>query len=242
MLEELALAGPEHLDASYVAGYDRKAGFDPAPDVELLRSLGLGADSTLVDLGAGTGTLALAVAPYCKRVVAVDVSPAMLDALRAKLGERANVECVQAGFLSYRHTGAPPEFVYTRNALHHLPDFWKAVALERLASLLPVGGTLRLRDLVFSYESGDVEAGIAAWLDRAAASSDDGWTREELETHIREEFSTFTWLLEPMLERAGFEIVTAEYAPIGAYADYVCVRRTVQTAGSDPSDSGVRHP
>lgn len=226
MLEELALAGPEHLDEAYVAGYDRKAGFDPVPDVELLRSLGLGAESTLVDLGAGTGTFALAAAPYCKRVVAVDVSPAMVDALRAKAGEQANVECVQAGFLSYRHTGAPPDFVYSRNALHHLPDFWKAVALERLSARLQEGGTLRLRDLVFSYEPADAEAGIAAWLDRAVASSDDGWTRAELETHLREEFSTFTWLLEPMLEHAGFEIVARDYAAIGAYADYVCVRRS----------------
>lgn len=226
MLEELALAGPEHLDEAYVAGYDRKAGFDPVPDVELLRSLGLGAESTLVDLGAGTGTFALAAAPYCKRVVAVDVSPAMVDALRAKAGEQANVECVQAGFLSYRHTGAPPDFVYSRNALHHLPDFWKAVALERLSARLQEGGTLRLRDLVFSYEPADAEAGIAAWLDRAVASSDDGWTRAELETHLREEFSTFTWLLEPMLEHAGFEIVARDHAAIGAYADYVCVRRS----------------
>jgi len=127
LLEELALAGPEHLDEAYVSGYDRKAGFDPGPDVELLRSLGLGPGSTVVDLGAGTGTFALAVAPYCERVVAVDVSPAMLDALSAKVAEHGatNVECVQAGFLSYEHSGAPPEFVYSRNALHHLPDFWK---------------------------------------------------------------------------------------------------------------------
>jgi ubiquinone/menaquinone biosynthesis C-methylase UbiE len=29
LLREIALAGSEHLDASYVAGYDRKARFDP---------------------------------------------------------------------------------------------------------------------------------------------------------------------------------------------------------------------
>jgi hypothetical protein len=149
----------------------------------------------------------------------------MIDAVRAKLDGAGNVECVRAGFLSYHHTGAPPDFVYTRNALHHLPDFWKAVALERIASLLPAHGKLRLRDLVFSYEPADVEAGIAAWLDRAVASSEAGWTRAELETHLRDEFSTFTWLLEPMLEHAGFEIVDVEYAPIGAYADYTCSRR-----------------
>lgn len=29
-LDELAHAGPEHLDPSYVAGYERKGGYDPA--------------------------------------------------------------------------------------------------------------------------------------------------------------------------------------------------------------------
>jgi hypothetical protein len=34
MIDELAHAGPEHLDPAFVAGYDRKQGHpDPAPDV-----------------------------------------------------------------------------------------------------------------------------------------------------------------------------------------------------------------
>jgi hypothetical protein len=51
----------------------------------------------------------------------------------------------------------------------------------------------------------------------------EGWTRAELEAHVRDEHSTFTWLLEPVLERAGFEIREAERS--SAYAAYVCVRR-----------------
>src|SRR5215471_16851744 len=132
--DELVHAGDEHLDPAYVATYDRKAAVDPAADLALLRSQGLSAMSTLVDLGAGTGTFTLAAAPFCKRVVAVDVSPAMLTALHAK-AERlgcANIEFVRAGFLSYQHAGDPADVVYSRNALHHLPDFWKALALQRI--------------------------------------------------------------------------------------------------------------
>src|SRR3954471_1397103 len=80
-IDELAYAGPEHLDPAYVETYERKAGFDPAPDVALLRQHGLGAEATLVDVGAGTGAFALAAAPHCRRVVAVDVSAAMLERL-----------------------------------------------------------------------------------------------------------------------------------------------------------------
>jgi SAM-dependent methyltransferase len=228
LLDEIALAGREHVDVEYVAGYDRKARFDPNGDLDELREHGLGGDSTLVDLGAGTGTFALAAAAICKRVVAVDVSPAMVTAMRAKVAERrlTNVECVEAGFLSYEHGGAPADFVYTRNALHHLPDFWKALALRRMADFLRAGGVLHLRDLVFAFDVREADARIENWLETAAAERpEDGWTRDELETHLREEHSTFSWLLEPMIEQAGFEIERADYGPLGVYAHYVCVKR-----------------
>jgi SAM-dependent methyltransferase len=228
LLEEIALAGPEHLDPAYVAGYDRKAQFDPAGDLDDLRSRGLGPASTLIDFGAGTGTFALAAASLCRRVIAVDVSPAMVETIRARVAEEGatNVECVQAGLLSYEHHGAPVDFIYTRNTLHHLPDFWKGIALSRMAEFLVPGGILRLRDLVFSFDLHEAEACIAAWIDAVAVERpEDGWTREELATHVREEFSTFSWLLEPMIERAGFEISAADYGTLAAHADYVCVKR-----------------
>jgi SAM-dependent methyltransferase len=229
LLEEIALAGPEHLDPSYVADYDRKAQFDPAGDLDDLVSRGLGPASTLIDFGAGTGTFALAAASVCKRVIAIDVSPAMVEAIRARVAERAatNVEYRQAGLLSYEHQGAPVDFIYTRNTLHHLPDFWKGMALGRMAELLAPGGILRLRDLVFSFDLHEAEARITNWLDTAAVDNpEDGWTRDELLTHLRDEYSTFSWLLEPMIERAGFEIVTADYGTLGAHADYVCVKQS----------------
>ena len=227
MLSEIALAGPEHLDADYVAGYDRKARFDPTADLEALRARGLGPASTLIDFGAGTGVFALAAAAVCERVVAVDVSPAMVEATERKLAEHAvkNVECVQAGFLSYEHHGALADVVYTRNALHHLPDFWKGIALRRMADALAPGGTLLLRDLVFSFELSEADARIGDWLDAAAERADAGWTREELETHLRDEYSTFSWLLEPLIRRAGFEIEAAEYGAGGTHAGYMCVKR-----------------
>jgi ubiquinone/menaquinone biosynthesis C-methylase UbiE len=228
LLDEIALAGPEHLDPAYVACYDRKAQVDATAELDDLRSRGLGPASTMIDFGAGTGTFAVAAATACARVIAVDVSPPMLEAVGAKAAQQGatNIECVQGGFLSYEHHGAPVDFVYTRNALHHLPDFWKGIALNRMAGVLEPGGILRLRDLVFSFDLSEAESRIADWLDTAAADRpEDGWTREELEAHLREEYSTFTWLLEPLIEHAGFEIVAAEYAAAGVHADYLCVRR-----------------
>jgi SAM-dependent methyltransferase len=232
LLDELALAGPEHLDPAYVAGYERKAAVDADETLSLLRRHGFGARSTLVDLGAGTGAFGVAAARACKKVVAVDVSPAMVAAIRANATAHrcANLEAVQAGFLSYVHVGEPVDVVHTRHALHHLPDLWKAVALRRAARLLRPGGLFYLRDLVFSFDLDESDTALEAWLGGAAASPEDGWTRAELETHLREESSTFTWLLEPMLERAGLAILEARHSDDGIYAEYVCQARQLTSA------------
>ena len=161
-LDERGHAGDEHLDPRYVAGYERKSGFDPADDIDVLRRHGLDAGSVVVDLGAGTGAFSAAVAPFCRRVIAVDVSPSMTAALRARIEQDGldNVTVVETGFLSYDHGTEPADFVFTRNALHHLPDFWKAIALQRVAAILRPGGVLRLHDLVFDFEPGDAEPSI----------------------------------------------------------------------------------
>lgn len=226
-IDELAHAGDEHLDPAYVAGYDAKSQTDPSADVALLQSLGMGTESTVVDLGAGTGTFARAVAPHCRRVVAVDVSLAMLDILRANVARDglSNVEPVRAGLLTYEHQGEPADIVYSRNTLHHLPDFWKGIALVRIAAMLRPGGILRLHDLVYSFDPADAPARIESWLANAPADPAQGFTRADLELHIRTEHSTYSWLLEPLLERAGFAIHDAEYRASGAFAAYVCVRR-----------------
>src|SRR5262249_26856703 len=157
-----------------------------APDeVELLVELGLTEDSVIVDLGAGTGQLTLAAAPRCSRVIAVDVSPVMLDRLRAKVAaaQLANIDVVQAGFLSYDHRGGHVDFVYSRYALHHLPDFWKGVALARIRSLLEPGGIFRLWDVVYHFDPKDAISQIENWCATATDDVEGEWARWELEEH-----------------------------------------------------------
>ena len=51
MIDELAHAGPEHLDPAFVAGFDRKQGYpDPAEDLDAFAAYGLDASSAVVDL------------------------------------------------------------------------------------------------------------------------------------------------------------------------------------------------
>ncbi len=222
-LTEEDFAGAEHLDEEYVAGYDAKAQVDPSEDVATLVDLGLGKDAVLVDLGAGTGVFSLAAAQTGAAVVAVDVSPQMVDVVRAraKALSLSNLTVVRAGFLSYDHALPPADFVHTRNSLHQLPDFWKVLAISRIAALVRTGGYLLLRDLVFDLEPDEVEEGIAEWMAGAVDDPARGFTSAELSTHVRTEFSTFTWLLEPMIERCGFRILTRS-SRRAAYGMYLC--------------------
>jgi SAM-dependent methyltransferase len=218
-LDERASAGAEHLDPAYVSSYERKSPTDWSAEVAALLAAGVASSSTVVDFGAGTGSFARALSPHVARVVSVDISEAMVGAMRAE-----GLEAVRAGFLTYEHQGGSPDAVYTRNALHHLPDFWKVIALDRIARMLPPGGVFRLRDLTYSFDPAETDDAVRAWLEDAPDDTVTGWTSRELANHVRGEHSTFTWLLESMLERVGFEIRDRWQSQDRMYAAYTCVR------------------
>ena len=227
--DEVDSAGRENLDPDHVARYDAKEDSGAPGEVSLLQALGMGPESVVVELGAGTGQFAIAAAPHVRRVVAVDVSPVMLDRLRSKLrGLRIdNIDVVEAGYLTYDHTGPPEDVVYSRYALHHLPDFWKALALERARAMLRSDGILRLWDVVYSFEPAEAVDRIEAWCATGGDDVDADWSRAELEEHVRDEHSTYSWLLEPMLDRVGFTIETVEHSRDGMFARYVARARSV---------------
>jgi ubiquinone/menaquinone biosynthesis C-methylase UbiE len=226
MLDELAHAGDEHLDDDYVAAYEHKAGFEPGEEIEVLQRHGLNPDSIVVDLGCGTGVFAIAVAPLCRQVIAVDVSPAMIGLLRDRVANAGvtNVVVQQAGFMSYAHEGPPADIVYTRHALHQVPDFWKAIALSRIADVLRPGGVLRVRDLIYDFAPDEAGAVFDTWFANASKVPGYGWSAEELAEHVRLEHSTFTWLLEPMFDHTGFDIVEHDLQ-VPTYGAYLCRRR-----------------
>lgn len=223
LIDELGCIGRENLDADHVARYDAKEDASATSEVALLERLGLTGRSLVVELGPGTGQFTVEVARSCGRVVAVDVSEPMLAALKAKLAALplSNVEIVHAGFLTYEHLGEPADFVYSRYALHHLPDFWKALALARMRRMLREGGVLRLWDVIYDFEPAEAAQRIEAWCATGGVTVEDEWSRLELEEHVRDEHSTFTWLIEPMFERCGFEIAERACSKDGIFASYV---------------------
>lgn len=211
-------------DASEIEAYDRLANVNPAVERERLLELGVSKEDTLIEFGCGTGALALEAAKLCQKVIAVDVSEAMLTYTKRKAERLSvhNIDYVQQGFLTYKHQGEPVDFVFTQHTLHHLPDFWKVRALQRMADVLKPGGVLFIRDVMFSFEPSKTDHTIEAWI---GSRPSDSFPRELFEHDIREEYITYTWLFEAMLEKVGFEIEDAAYGEFQAYAKYVCVKQ-----------------
>jgi SAM-dependent methyltransferase len=131
--------------------------------------------------------------------------------------------------LTYERAPRSVDFVYSRFALHHLPDFWKVHALQRIHDMLVPSGVLRLSDVVYDFEPSEAAARLEAWCasgqDVAPSTVvEDGWGSWELAEHVRDEHSTYSWLLEAMFDRVGFEIEQCD-KPDDTTANYLLRRR-----------------
>jgi len=224
--QEAAMAGVDFEDAAQVETYDRyQTSSTPEKEQALVARLGITAGHTVIDLGAGTGTFAIQAALAGATVHAVDVSKAMLAYAQAKAqqAEVAGIQFHPAGFLSYEHHNDLADFVITKNALHILPDFWKMIAFLRMAALLQPKGVLYLRDVIFSFPPAAYEASINQWIAQVAKPEEEGWTAADFQMHVREEHSTFSWMIEAMLKQAGFSITESNYLT-PTYAEYLCLK------------------
>ena len=192
---------------------------------QIISLLDLNADQTVIDMGCGTGAFAIHAAGRCRKIYAVDVSKAMLRCARrkAKKAKLDNIEFHHGGFLTYDHKVNPVDAIVSTVVLHHLPDFWKLAGLKRLAQMCKTGGKLYLFDVVFSFDMNDCESRLVQWV-KSTAERIGMMFAEEVKIHVREEYSTFDWIMEGLLERAGFAIESANYGN-DLMAAYLCTRK-----------------
>jgi 16S rRNA (adenine1518-N6/adenine1519-N6)-dimethyltransferase len=69
----------------------------------------MGKDDEVLEVGAGVGTLTIALAPRCKRLVAVELDRRLMAPLRDVLLGHENVEVVQADILRFDRAAAFPD-------------------------------------------------------------------------------------------------------------------------------------
>lgn len=227
IFNEFKHCGVDYSDLETALHYDDEhqkfRNFDKeVKDLLLALSLENAGEMSLVDIGCGTGAFSISASRYFKKIYAADVSEAMLECARKKAAERnvSNIEFVNSGFLTYEHAAEPADMVFTKAAMHHLPDFWKQIAMFNINKMLKMDGILYIFDIVFNFSPLEYEAKVEKWISGFEKITGKGF-RKEIETHIRDEFSTFNWIIEEMLNKAGFRIEKL-VSPDGMQTEYFC--------------------
>lgn len=192
---------------------------------KIAATLNLSKDSLVLDIGCGTGGLAINLAGMCKQVYAVDSSDAMLAVLNKKIKQQKlnNITTTRAGFISYVHPEENLDAIIVNMCLHHLPDLWKQVALIHLHTFLKPGGRLFLSDVVFSFKPDEYRKTLEDWVHEMRAMAGNQMADETI-VHIREEYSTWEWIMTGMLEQAGFGIDN-NFETMKNIRTYICTKK-----------------
>ena len=223
LYDEIHHAGVDFSDEREVAAYDSY--------MQKLRNIGKEVDrivqsaqvdqsDVILDIGTGTGEIPLGLSDWCKQVVAIDVSAAMINYAKQKAHkqEKPSIEFLQAGFLTFRFDAETFDVVVSQMAMHHLPDFWKYIALKRIHAVLKPEGRFFLQDVVLPGAVPNYDQFFHDAVSKIEAVAGDKVARDA-EKSFRDEYATLDWAMESLLKEAGFHILQQEYsAPfIGTY-------------------------
>ncbi len=206
--DEFKQIGVDYTDLEEVQAYDlrmRRLRNIESESNSIIDLLVIKNTDLLLEIGTGTGELALKFSAHCRKVVAIDVSKTMIEfaKMKAESQNKTNVQFYNAGFLTYGNYNEPFDVIVTQLALHHLPDYWKMIALRRIYGMLKEGGKFYLRDVVFPSMIHDYDSYFDKIITDLKKSAGDEIAKET-EIHIRDEFSTLDWIMEGLLKNAGF--------------------------------------
>lgn len=101
----------------------------------------------VMDYGTGTGNIALRIAPYVKRIIAVDSAKGMLEVLKEKILTEGITTIEPREWSIGQDTVNLPVFdlIVSSMTMHHVRDI--AVAARTFNELLQQGGRIAIADL-----------------------------------------------------------------------------------------------
>ena len=109
-------------------------GWDGAP---FLGALALSGEETVLEIGVGTGRLAVKIAPQCKAFYGIDLSPKTVGRAKEHLAGFPHVHLLWGDFLTYPFDR---QFDVICSSLTFLHIKEKQAALSKVAALLTEGG------------------------------------------------------------------------------------------------------
>ena len=120
----------------------------------------VGPGQRALELGMGTGNLALQLLAAGATVVGLDPSEAMLELARAKVGRNPRAVFLQSPqpFLTIPYADGAFDAVVSTLAFHHVPPKHKPAAVGEMVRVLRPGGRWVLGDLVFLDEAAERQA------------------------------------------------------------------------------------
>jgi ubiquinone/menaquinone biosynthesis C-methylase UbiE len=190
---------------------------------QILNVLNVSSNHIILEIGTGTGHFAIEASKRCKKVYAIDVSKPMLDyaKLKAKKENIDNIEWLKYGFLTYDFPdNIKFDSIVSNAALHHLPDFWKMIAVNKIYKSLKEKGKFFLGDVIFSFKFDELNDKIDEWIKNSKNISVE--FSSETITHVRDEYSTYSWIIEGMFERIGFKFQKLNDTDANNFVAYLC--------------------
>lgn len=94
-------------------------------------------EKSVLEIGVGTGRLAVRVAPECREFCGIDLSPKTVKRAKENLKEQTNVTLICGDFMSYEF-GRKFDVIYSSLTFMHIRD--KQAAINKVRSLLNIGG------------------------------------------------------------------------------------------------------
>jgi cyclopropane fatty-acyl-phospholipid synthase-like methyltransferase len=108
-------------------------------------------EDVVLDLGCGTADLSVDLARRSRRVIGLDLSPAMLGIARARI-QNAGLGNIELQEHDFRHLPELPEIslVVSNYAIHHLSLDEKRSLFRQIGDLLPERGVFVMGDVMWS--------------------------------------------------------------------------------------------